>query len=112
MFFSSSVATCPITVILYAQGFSSQPWSSWLRKATKLYSASKSSVNCKQLRLGKCHKLLALNISLVWRLYVRDNGFNLRMAFYRKFNITHYAPMIDLLSFACANSTPPSYAAS
>lgn len=106
MFFSSSVATCPITVILYAQGFSSQPWSSWLRKATKLYSASKSSVNCKQLRLGKCHKLLALNISLVWRLYVRDNGFNLRMAFYRKFNITHYAPMIGLLSFACANSTP------
>lgn len=100
MFFSSSVALCPNTVILYTQGFSSRSWSSWLRKA------SKSSVNCKQLHLEKCCQLLALNISLVWRLYVGDNEFNLRMAFYRKFIITHYAPMMGLLPFAHANSIP------
>lgn len=66
----------------------------------------KGSGNCIQLRLGKCHKLLALNISLVWRLYVRDNGPNLRMAFYRKFNITHWALVMGLLPFTLVNTIP------
>lgn len=59
-----------------------------------------------QLRLGKCHKPLARNISLVWGLYVRDNGPSLRMAFYRKFNIMHWAPVMGLLPFMLANSIP------
>lgn len=81
----------------------SWPWSNCLRKVARLSSVRKSSVNCIQFRLGKCHKLLALNISPVWRLYVRDNGPNLRMAFYRKFNITHWALVMGLLPFTLVN---------
>lgn len=46
----------------------------------------------------------------MWRLYVRDNGRNLRMAFYRKFNITHWAPVMGLLPFTLAKQHPPGYA--